>query len=1071
MPITRSSSSSSSSHKASNVATTFCCNLCDREFSDERACTTHMRSCAISLAKLQGKPRISSSAIISRLKGKKKSSNNTTTTYSGSVSDLNEKCTNAKVLNVDDHENAGYENHDAFVDVHNELESNSDVIPNLLENASSAFLLNQESAFQKRMQFTHQLWSNESVGKLELLKILDRHNCPNSVYKEVMGWAHHYAIKRDCKIFVDSDNVRQRNVALKELQYRRDMKGMEPQKVNVNIGFNNDKLSNVEVTVFDFKNQVLSMLRDEVLMDSTNLAIDESVLTNVSNNVAVKDGSNQSYVSSEKNIISEINDSDWYKWAVSHYNKKLGVNPNRIVCGVILTMDKTHTDNKGKLCLEPVQFSLSIFNTDTRKRNGSAWKCLGFINDLDSHIYSKHHLEVKEKLFKKLNLSTSNMKSLNYHRILSSILKSLKDVQKDGLFWNLKLSSGNYHRVQFMFPVCLCVVDMKGGRQLCGRFESPICKEPSLSCTCSRDLLQNSTFKCKPVLDHEMKKVLKNVSDTKEYEKKLNDISSHYCPKNAFFDLDLCEWPYGIWGLCPSEILHQYYEGVLLYMLDEFLKEFLPTSFFKNLEKSLQKLLVSVRDQSGRDIYPSGVFSLGMLKTPRTKGIEKFACVFYLALFLHTSLGKSQNFEGKKPISDKDFKDKLLEWRRLFETCCYYNDWLCGASFPRTDLEGKHKRIIGFHQTFKKLIKRQGHGINNIPKFHEFFHIVRNIKRHGPPTGYSTITTEGIHHSVKEAAKHTSHHVESFPFQTGKRMYERSLIQNAYRFVGNFAKSLYHKNKLKKKKRELGSLEKSGRSNKNNRSYLVDNNPTKPLSSLEKGSDVRKLNYEESDINGIGLFFIIWNNEDKSIKCVHNVNDNESYIQNNYISESKPFLKFIETEIIRCLEGSSNRDIHISCYTSVFRNGYSFRGLSRDLKNHPGWAIFQYEDEDGNCYAVPGKVLTFLNLSNCKFQEKFSDKYETKEMHVILESLTDMPEERVQINRHSSICKNVEISSDKNKVPRIWCVSINCILDVAYVIPDLGNLENPNKYLYVFPRYECLDDSMMLDAVGWANKF
>jgi len=98
------------------------------------------------------------------------------------------------------------------------------------------------------------------------------------------------------------------------------------------------------------------------------------------------------------------------------------------------------------------------------------------------------------------------MRSLNYHWILSSILKSLKDVQKDGLFWDLKLSSGNFHRVQFMFLVCLCVVDMKGSCQLCGWFESPICKEPSLSCTCSQDMLQNSTFKCQPVLDHEMKK-------------------------------------------------------------------------------------------------------------------------------------------------------------------------------------------------------------------------------------------------------------------------------------------------------------------------------------------------------------------------------------------------------------------------------------------------------------------------------------------------------------------------------------------------------------------------------------
>ena len=41
-------------------------------------------------------------------------------------------------------------------------------------------------------------------------------------------------------------------------------------------------------------------------------------------------------------------------------------------------------------------------------------------------------------------------------------------------------------------------------------------------------------------------------------------------------------------------------------MLDEFLKDFLSTAFFKNLEKSLQKLLASVRDQSAGILQESG---------------------------------------------------------------------------------------------------------------------------------------------------------------------------------------------------------------------------------------------------------------------------------------------------------------------------------------------------------------------------------------------------------------------------------------------------------------------------------
>ena len=47
------------------------------------------------------------------------------------------------------------------------------------------------------------------------------------------------------------------------------------------------------------------------------------------------------------------------------------------MCGVIFAINKTHTDQKGKLCLPLVNFSLSM-----RRSNYKAWRSLGFINDL-----------------------------------------------------------------------------------------------------------------------------------------------------------------------------------------------------------------------------------------------------------------------------------------------------------------------------------------------------------------------------------------------------------------------------------------------------------------------------------------------------------------------------------------------------------------------------------------------------------------------------------------------------------------------------------------------------------------
>ena len=71
-------------------------------------------------------------------------------------------------------------------------------------------------------------------------------------------------------------------------------------------------------------------------------------------------------------IISDINNSKWYNCAYNHYNDIFGMNHYQVICvtcGIILAIDKTCTDAKGKLCLEGVNFALSIFNATTRRNN------------------------------------------------------------------------------------------------------------------------------------------------------------------------------------------------------------------------------------------------------------------------------------------------------------------------------------------------------------------------------------------------------------------------------------------------------------------------------------------------------------------------------------------------------------------------------------------------------------------------------------------------------------------------------------------------------------------------------
>ena len=246
-------------------------------------------------------------------------------------------------------------------------EIDENMVTNNNYSTEQAVLYTQENNFRKKMGGSNSYWPINDLAKLELLKTLNRHGCPNVLYDDVMKWAKFYSHKQGLTLF-DDLSIQRRSTFLKQLIEKRDLQKLQPISKSL---FFNDRDMEVKVTTFDFKQQVLSMLRDKDLMQPGNLVLD-------------KPGSIPNF---DTEYISEIQDALWYKTASKYYNDKYGLNDRRVICGVILTIDKTHTDSKGKLCLEPVDFSLSLFNKKTRRTMRSAWRTLGFINDLDATFY------------------------------------------------------------------------------------------------------------------------------------------------------------------------------------------------------------------------------------------------------------------------------------------------------------------------------------------------------------------------------------------------------------------------------------------------------------------------------------------------------------------------------------------------------------------------------------------------------------------------------------------------------------------------------------------------------------
>ena len=156
--------------------------------------------------------------------------------------------------------------------------------------------------------------------------------------------------------------------------------------------------------------------------------------------------------------------------------------------------------------------------------------------------------------------------------------------------------SGKTYQVNMVFPLCLFVVDIQGAHKLVGMFDSySQVERPCISCDCTFDNLDNVHTQCNAVIHDDMYNAIINKS-----KDELKQYSQHKLPDNALFNVSTGGWKYGIWGLCPAEILHQLYEGLIKYALDYFYQNLFTDTSKDKLEKDVQKIIKCCKNQSDR---------------------------------------------------------------------------------------------------------------------------------------------------------------------------------------------------------------------------------------------------------------------------------------------------------------------------------------------------------------------------------------------------------------------------------------------------------------------------------------
>ena len=293
------------------------------------------------------------------------------------------------------------------------------------------------------------------------------------------------------------------------------------------------------------------------------------------------------------------------------------------------------------------------------------------------------------------------------------------------------------------------------------------------------------------------------------------------------------------------------------------------------------------------------------------KGTEKFAAIFYLALYLHTKQSSIDLKQLKK-------EDELLQWRKLFEQMLYFKEWVMKAKHKKSDVRNKKLVMRKFMKNFKELVNRDNNGLK-IPKFHELLHVCRDILRHGPALGFDTCPTESNHRFTKEEAKKTQRIKSRFEHQTASRLYERNVIYTAYNDAQQ--KELFSK---KDRCKSDGSF-----------------------------------------LSGKFYCKLVESNDGKNYLTITDKNHEEMKISSGHyrVKLYQDILQFLDEYFI--LQGVYNITKRISCYTKYKRHGIMFYGINWKPNNivpKENWAMFSWKSASSDRFIVPGQCILFFHL-------------------------------------------------------------------------------------------------------------
>lgn len=476
---------------------------------------------------------------------------------------------------------------------------------------------------------------------------------------------------------------------------------------------NNQKEIPLSIPKFDFISCIVSLLQNPALMQFQNTLYHRDQYLDPINNVnaSVQYG--------------DIHTSDWYKdtfikYKIPPFQQYLsGIDTvssksykHVLICPLIFFIDGIAIDNMGRKSLEPVSFTLGIFNKKTRN-TVSAWRVLGYIpnpSKTTSINYSSMKSNEKEVL-----------KKLHYHQILDKIFEDVHSIQKKGgMLFRLPFpGQKSLVPVLIKFPIMYVIGDCLGNDKLCHRRQSyrptklmntGVCRD----CNVTFKHCDSHNYKCNRISRKFLRQQLRDV---------LVRMGFSQIDLNAFDKLDFGGDTDGINGSTPPESLHQWFLGVVKFVIEYFLDK-LTTKCKKMLEDIVLTISSNFSRQSDRNMPNIGNFKTGVEKTKLT-GAEYGDLLFVMYLSMLPLENKThlinadntgqqryrvykENHSNGRVRKKRILFDRILntnslynKWLSLFEKMISIGEWLKSDTIPKQDLEDNFETELysldGFH--------------------------------------------------------------------------------------------------------------------------------------------------------------------------------------------------------------------------------------------------------------------------------------------------------------------------------------------------------------------------------------